>query len=53
MKDSFQLPAIAEPWLLAFHARLSVRPAMNAEKLAVGGAGMVRAVENYGMVAKR
>ena len=48
MKESSQLPAIAEPWFLAFNASLTVRPAMNAEDLAMGMPGMQRAVQAYG-----
>jgi len=47
-KESSQLPAVAEPWFLAFHARLTVRPAMNPQDLATAGAGIDRAVKNYG-----
>ena len=48
MKESSQLPAIAEPWFLAFNASLTVRPAMTAEDLVMGMPGMERAVKAYG-----
>lgn len=48
MKQSSQLPAIAEPWFLAFNASVTVRPAMSSEDLAEGMPGMTKAVENFG-----
>jgi hypothetical protein len=48
MKESSQLPAIAEPWFLAFNARITVRPAMNLQDLTEGGSGMEQAVKGYG-----
>lgn len=48
MKDSSELPAIAEPWFLAFNATLTVRPAMNLQDLANAAPAMQRAVEAHG-----
>ncbi len=51
LTDTSQIPAVAEPWFLAFNASLTVRPAMTAEDLAKGMPGMERAVKAYGKAA--
>ncbi|MBZ5619728.1 MAG: hypothetical protein LAQ69_13540 [Acidobacteriia bacterium] len=47
MRESSQLPAVAEPWFLAFNARLTVRPAMTPADLAAAGPGFERAVKAH------
>ena len=47
MKESSQIPSIAEPWFLAFNASLTLRPAMNLQDLASAAPAIERAVQNY------
>jgi len=39
MKDTSQIPAIAEPFFLAFHAKVTFFPVMNAQDLAKASSG--------------
>ncbi|MGE5326812.1 MAG: hypothetical protein ACM3NO_07220 [Deltaproteobacteria bacterium] len=48
MKDSSQIPAVAEPWFLAFNANVSLRPIMNPQDLAKGASGIAKAVKQHG-----
>jgi hypothetical protein len=47
MQEPSQLPAVAEPWFLAFNSRLTVRPAMTPADLAAAGPAIERAVKAY------
>ncbi len=47
MKDTSQIPAIAEPWFLAFNAKVSFRPVMNPEDLAAAGPAITKAAKQH------
>ena len=51
MADSSHLPAIAEPWFLAFNATVTVRPAMNAQDFEKAAPSIDRAVKAFGASA--
>jgi hypothetical protein len=48
MKDASQIPAVAEPWFLAFNAQVSLRPIMNPKDLAKAGPSIGKAAKQYG-----
>jgi hypothetical protein len=48
MKDTSQIPAIAERWFLAFNAKISLRPVMNLQDLTTGGPAIGKAAQQYG-----
>lgn len=47
MKENAQVPAVAEPWFLAFNADIELQPAMTLEDLKKAGPGIEKAVKNY------
>ncbi len=48
LNDSSQIPAVAEPWYLAFNAKVSFRPVMNPQDLAAAGPSITKAGQQYG-----
>jgi hypothetical protein len=47
LKDTSQIPAVAEPWFLAFNAHIELHPVMNLEDLKNATPGIEKAVRNY------
>ena len=52
LKDTSQIPAMAEPWFLAFNALVEIRPAMNLEDLKNATPGIENAVRKYARAAR-
>ena len=47
MQDAFQIPAIAEPWFLAFNAGIEIHPVMVPDDLSKAGGAIEKAVKTY------
>ncbi len=52
LKDTSEIPAIAEPWFLAFDAEVRVDPTMNLEDLKRAAPGIEKAVHKYGKLSR-
>ncbi len=48
MRDASQIPAIAEPWFLAFNASIEIHPVMVPDDLNRAGSAIEAAVKKYG-----
>jgi len=51
LRDASQIPAVAEPWFLAFNAHVEFHPVMVAKDLAKAGSGIEQAARRYSLVA--
>ena len=47
IKDSSEIPRLAEPWFLAFHAGVDMRPVMTPEDLAKAAPDIEAAAKKY------
>ncbi len=47
MQDASQIPAMVEPWMLAFNARIEVHPVMVPDDLAKAGSDFEAVVNKY------
>ena len=47
MQEASQIPAIAEPWFLAFNASIEIHPVMVPADLAKAGSAIEAAVKKY------
>jgi Domain of unknown function (DUF3303) len=48
MQDQSQIPSVAEPWFMAFNAKVSIRPVMTPQDLAKAGPAIANAAKQYG-----
>jgi len=51
LKDTSQIPAVAEPFFLAFNAKVTLSPVMNAQDLAKAAPGIAKAVKAHAKAA--
>jgi hypothetical protein len=51
LEDTSQIPAAAEPFFLAFNAKVTFVPVMNAQDLANAAPGIEKAVHEHGTTA--
>ena len=47
MQDASQIPAIAEPWMLAFNASIEFRPVMIPDDLSKASSAIEKAVKKF------
>jgi hypothetical protein len=47
LQDASQIPAVAEPWFLAFNAGIEIHPVMVPDDLAKAGGAIERAAKKY------
>jgi hypothetical protein len=47
LQDASQIPAIAEPWFLAFDATIDIHPVMLPDDLSRAGSAIEKAVKKY------
>jgi hypothetical protein len=52
IKEESEIPAIAEPWFLAFHARVEMHPAMTVDDLKKAAPGFEKAIKKYSYLQK-
>ena len=52
LENASQIPAVAEPWFLAFNAHVEIHPAMNLEDLKNATPGIESAVRKYARAAR-
>ena len=48
LEDASEMPAIAEPWFLAFNAAIDIKPLMQPEDLAKAAPAIENAVKKFG-----
>ncbi len=53
LQDTPQIPEVAEPWFLAFNAKVHFQPIMNLQDLVAAGPSIAKATQEYGKSESR